>query len=177
MYRWLCVLSRCSMILLVLASANIAVVPDHRLHPVRESPSGLSGFTSICGWSPKTVERCAYEDRRWCWRREHPHRLWWQWRLRLADRRRRKHMYSGNGGLQLHQQHELRNRRAATGKQSCRRRRSSHHVSTVWFHLTPDSGLIDFFPSKLMLDCARTPRYADDQKHDSPSISCAGRQI
>jgi hypothetical protein len=73
------------------------------------------------------------------------------------------------------------------------------HASTVWFHIaenrrlctTPDSGIIDFFRSKLVLQsartrgmptpaarfsfawisCARTPRYAD-QQHDSSSILC-----
>jgi hypothetical protein len=37
-----------------------------------------------------------------------------------------------------------------------------------------DTGLIDFFPCKLVPDGARMPRYADDQQHDSPLRECRG---
>jgi hypothetical protein len=37
-----------------------------------------------------------------------------------------------------------------------------------------DTGLIDFFPCKLVPDGARMPRYADDQQHDSP---LRGREV
>jgi hypothetical protein len=127
------------MIMLVLASVNISLVPDHRLHAVMENPSHLSCFTSFA-----------------------------------ADHRRRRKVWSSSRGQQparlfLSNISAVRHWNLPPGAVAIRPVGAvalatipppypydSILLKTVYHNA--DTGLIDFFPCKLVPDGARMPR-------------------